>query len=233
MTMVGIFKAKSTGKYSPFPYSAIFANASICTIYGFFGKNSDLIICNSPGIILAIIYLVIFWIYCEPCPRYQSICLFIILTVAISGTTVGLSFTSDDTSSSVFGILMDISGMIQYGSPLVKVYDVVKSQSSNGLPMPLTLGTLFCSACWSVYAIIKKDIFVLLLNGVGVVLALIQLSLFCIYPSKGGDKDVSGETILKSDEKLTAPSLQLLIEEDTIEYYEDEVNPGNNWYSEN
>lgn len=196
--MVGVIKEKTTGKYSPFPYAAIFANATVCTIYGVFSKNLDLIICNAPGIVLAISYLIIFWVFCQPCPRYQSMALFVVLIIAIAGTTVGLTFTDDDTSSQVFGILLDITGMIQYGSPLVKAYDVIKSQSSKGLPLPLVLGTLFCSSCWTIYAIIKKDIYVLLQNGVGVVLALFQLSLFCIYPSK--------KYIQKEDEMSPLPS---------------------------
>lgn len=61
MTMIGIVKERTTGKYSHIPYAAIFANSMVNTIYGFFSDNMDLIICNSPGVILAIIFLIIFW----------------------------------------------------------------------------------------------------------------------------------------------------------------------------
>lgn len=77
---------------------------------------------------------------------------------------------------------MDVTGILQYAAPLVKVYAVITSKCTKGLPLPLAIGTTFCSTCWTIYSIVENDMFLLLQNAVGALLSYFQLSLFCIYP---------------------------------------------------
>lgn len=211
--MYEFFKAKTTSNYSFYPFSAIFANATACSVYGFFSGNNDMIICNIPGAILGIIFHLIYWKYCDNDKWKVSILLFILITIILSGLTVALSFISTSISSSIFGILLNITGLIQYGSPLVKMYDIIKTKSSNGLALPLTIGTIFCSSSWTLYSSLHNDIYLLIINIIGLLLGITQALLFCIYPSKENDnetkldlnKELINENIKQEQEQVLTP----------------------------
>lgn len=118
--MRDIIKAKSTGEYSFFVYLAQFINAYCNTAYGVFKVNYNVIVGNAPGILCNLIYHGIFWRYCNKKMRIQSIISFIISLLCLLGLSIGLYIVNINVGINIFGILTNITGIIQSGSPLIK-----------------------------------------------------------------------------------------------------------------
>lgn len=62
--------------------------------------------------------------------------------------------------------------------------DIIRSKSTEGLPFPIILSGTVISILWLMYGIITNEMFMIFQNLVIVVMSVVQLSLFAIYPSK-------------------------------------------------
>ncbi len=74
-----------------------------------------------------------------------------------------------------------------YASPLATIQQVVKTRSNASLPFPLITAGCLCSFLWSVYGLLRQDAFVLLPNSISLLLGILQLSLFYIYPDPANE----------------------------------------------
>ena len=68
-------------------------------------------------------------------------------------------------------------------APLASVVTVVRSRSTESLPFYLILATIAMTGSWTLYGFIIKDMFVILPNLLGCLIASGQLLLFVIYKS--------------------------------------------------
>lgn len=185
MTMIDFIKAKTTGEYSYVPYLAQFVNSLLNTEYGIFKGNVDVIIANSPGFVLNFLYHGVYWYYTDKHRRKMSVIFYAIAFVCCTGLTIGLIIAGADIAVDVLGVLMNISGIIQYASPLIKLKDVIKTKTSNGMSVPLTAGNTLCSSLWTLYGIFNSDVYLIIINGVSTVFGIIQIVIYIIYPKKG------------------------------------------------
>lgn len=60
--------------------------------------------------------------------------------------------------------------------------DVVRTKSTASLPVRMCLTGFVCAGTWTMYGMQLGNAFVIIPNGLGFLLACVQLSLFCIYP---------------------------------------------------
>ena len=68
-------------------------------------------------------------------------------------------------------------------APLASVVTVVRSRSTESLPFYLILATIAMTGSWTLYGFIIEDMFVILPNLLGCLIASGQLLLFVIYQS--------------------------------------------------
>ena len=68
-------------------------------------------------------------------------------------------------------------------APLASVVTVVRSRSTESLPFYLILATIAMTGSWTLYGFIIEDMFVILPNLLGCLIASGQLLLFVIYKS--------------------------------------------------
>ncbi|KAM6549912.1 hypothetical protein CsatB_021588 [Cannabis sativa] len=78
---------------------------------------------------------------------------------------------------------------------------VIKTKSVEYMPFYLSLTNFLNGSCWTAYALIKFDIYVLVSNGLGAISGAVQLILYACYygttPKKG-----SGEVELSAADRV-------------------------------
>ena len=81
------------------------------------------------------------------------------------------------------GLLSSSMSVLYCAAPLASVVTVVRSRSTESLPFYLILATIAMTGSWTLYGFIIKDMFVILPNLLGCLIASGQLLLFVIYKS--------------------------------------------------
>lgn len=70
--------------------------------------------------------------------------------------------------------------------PLQKV--VLKKRCCDSMPLPLCTANLLVSSQWCLYGLLVGDVYIVIPNGAGVLLALLQMSLFLVFPRVPGGR---------------------------------------------
>lgn len=178
------YNTKTTGKYSSFPFIAMFFNCTIASIYGILIDDLPLLITNYPCAIISVIYMLMYWKYADAKPRMKSIVVAFFALAIVVGLGVLAAYIPKTTREMMFGIIMCCTGIIMYGSPLTKMYDVIRTRSTNGMPFYFSLTDFICTTVWMIYGYMIMNVFIIIPNTVGAILSLIQLSLFTLFGSK-------------------------------------------------
>jgi hypothetical protein len=66
----------------------------------------------------------------------------------------------DSATTDLLGIAAAGFNTGMYASPLSAMATVVRTQSVEFMPLPLTLGTIWCSLAWGAYAFYVGDLFI-------------------------------------------------------------------------
>ena len=72
---------------------------------------------------------------------------------------------------------------------------VVRTQSVEFMPLPLTLACLASSLFWGLYGFVLWDYWILLPQTVGVTAGIAQVALWCYYYKPKQDATVQVETV--------------------------------------
>ncbi|PKU81014.1 Bidirectional sugar transporter SWEET6b [Dendrobium catenatum] len=96
-------------------------------------------------------------------------------------TLVLLTLHTHDLRSLIVGIIAIIFCIWMYASPLSIMKLVIKTKSVKYMPFWLSFTGFLNGVCWTSYALIKIDIFLLIPNGLGAILGLLQLLLYAFY----------------------------------------------------
>ncbi|MQL80387.1 hypothetical protein Taro_012833 [Colocasia esculenta] len=203
-TFFKICKTKEVGDYSPIPYLATLVNCTMWVFYGlpFVTPDSLLVITiNSCGLAFEATYLIIFVIYATPAGRRK---VFLVLAgeivfLAVVAVGVLLGTHVHKKRSLIVGVLCVIFGTCMYAAPLAAMVSYVPGSSYNVpfiipactwlptataphyMPLPLSLASFLNGVAWTTYALIRFDIFITIPNGLGTLLAVVQLVLYCCY----------------------------------------------------
>ncbi|KAE8677992.1 Cyclophilin 38 isoform 1 [Hibiscus syriacus] len=86
------------------------------------------------------------------------------------------------------GIIADVFNVIMYALPLAIWKKVFDTRSVEYMPFWLSLAGLSNGVCWTIYALIQFEIFILVSNGLGSILGAIQLGLYAYFYFNGNDK---------------------------------------------
>ncbi|KAL5080070.1 hypothetical protein RYX36_008491 [Vicia faba] len=160
---------KAVEEFKPDPYLATLLNCAVWVFYGmpFVHPNSTLVVTiNSVGFVSELVYIIIFYIYATTKGRKNILIVVLIETIFFVGVVLITMFALHGTTkrSLVVGIIADIFNIMMYASPLTIVVT---------------------------YAILPPfDIYVLISNGIGAVLGLVQLIIYaCYYSCKGENNE--------------------------------------------
>nr|XP_043621476.1 bidirectional sugar transporter SWEET6b-like [Erigeron canadensis] len=185
-TIYRIAKNKSVEEFSPDPYIACVMNCLLWIFYGmpFNHPNSTLVITiNAIGLALELIYLSVFLMFGTKKHRVKimgGLFVEVVFLAIVAFCDLRFLHTHKERSTLV-GILCIVFGIIMYGAPLTIMKKVVKTKSVEFMPFPLSLAGFLNGVCWSTYALLKFDLFILIANGVGGFLGFLQLCLYAWY----------------------------------------------------
>uniref|UniRef100_A0A9J2Q7Y1 Sugar transporter SWEET1 n=1 Tax=Ascaris lumbricoides TaxID=6252 RepID=A0A9J2Q7Y1_ASCLU len=70
-------------------------------------------------------------------------------------------------------------------APLLALGEVIRSKSTENLPLPLCLANLLVTSEWLLYGFLVEDFFIKFPNAIAVMISIAQIVPFAIYPRKG------------------------------------------------
>ncbi|XP_021283030.1 bidirectional sugar transporter SWEET16-like [Herrania umbratica] len=179
-----VVKKKSTENYNGVLYITNLLSASLWTFYGTITPDGLLLITvNVTGAIFHLIYVTLFLIYAPRDKKIKTAKLVAVLDVGFLGVLIAVALLAihGDTRLTFVGILCAVFSVIVYASPLLVMKTVVRTKSVEYMPFLLSLILLFNGGIWTFYALLAKDYFVRVPNGIGFFLGTIQLLLYARY----------------------------------------------------
>ncbi|KAF6208843.1 hypothetical protein GE061_014584, partial [Apolygus lucorum] len=156
--------------------------------HGYLLNDPAMIPVNLFAIGLNMIYFLIFLAYSD--------CRGTIITnlvKSVIGACALVSYTFLDSNNervlTVYGTMVTGLMFALIAAPLKDLKEIIKNQDTGSLPFPMILSGTIVMSLWFLYGVILENVFIVVQNGVGLLLSAVQLSLFVIYPSKPTKKD--------------------------------------------
>ncbi|EFO19347.2 hypothetical protein LOAG_09148 [Loa loa] len=180
---VSIWKRQSTKDISAVPFLMGVLGAVYWLRYGLMKMDYTMIAVNVFAATLMSLYLIFYyfmtkkklWISIEVCAVIFLISLMLLLVQIYEHDIFHpLGFTC-----MTFNIL-------NFGAPLAGLKVVLRQRSCETLPLPMCIANLFVSSQWALYGLLVSDVYIITPNAIGMLLAMIQIGLFLIFPMKQG-----------------------------------------------
>ncbi|XP_031382025.1 bidirectional sugar transporter SWEET4-like [Punica granatum] len=186
-TFIRIWKKGAVEQYSPVPYLATLVNCMLWVLYGIplVHPNSTLVMTiNGSGTAIEVIFILVFLFYCSDPRKRLRILVVLTLELALIAALSTLVLTivhTHDRRSMIVGIICVLFTIMMYASPLSIMKLVITTKSVEYMPFFLSLASFANGLCWTIYAIIRFDIFIVVPNGIGSIFGLAQLILYATY----------------------------------------------------
>ncbi|KAG3161501.1 hypothetical protein PC128_g20791 [Phytophthora cactorum] len=183
-------KMKSTGDMSVLPCVLLYANCYLLCWYSYAVDNIiPLFLTAALGVISGAILAVFFYKWTahkRDVMKVFIISAIVMLLETVYGLIALLGWTGQSRSSTgtALGVLVIISSVGLYASPMATIRHVIRTKTSSSMPFTMGVVNVINSFCWVVYAILVDDVFILVPNASGALLGSIQLILTLIYPRK-------------------------------------------------
>jgi solute carrier family 50 protein (sugar transporter) len=181
-----IVRNRKVEAFSGVPYLTAALNCSLWTFYGLPVVDFQvlLVTINAAGTGLELFYITVYLLFSEGKPRLKVVKLFIAMAlgfIVMAGLVLGLVHDLN-TRRAILGVLGATLATLMYGAPLTIMKMVIETKSVEFMPFLLSLFVFLNSLAWTIYAIMpKKDFYVLVPNVIGLVLGTGQLVLYAIY----------------------------------------------------
>ncbi|XP_071810994.1 sugar transporter SWEET1-like [Apostichopus japonicus] len=176
-----------------FPFLSMCVSATFWLKYGILKEDSVIMIVNSTGMVLGMMYLAVYYYFCTNREYVFKMLSYAVLVVFPVLCYVKFYVLDLATAMNHLGFVCSVGTILMYGSPLVSVSQVVRNKSTEYLSFPLCLANFLVSGMWFVYGRMVEDLVMQVPNFIGSLLGLIQVSLFALYPSGGAKKyDMGG-----------------------------------------
>ncbi|CAH9132202.1 unnamed protein product [Cuscuta epithymum] len=193
--IVKIWSERKVAHFSSAPYLATFINCGLWLVYGtpiIHPKGLLVMTINGAGVAIEVVFLFVFFFCSDKRKRLElgvAILVEVIFFAALVALVITLAHTWE-TRSAVVGGIAALASIVMYASPLASMKLVITTKSVEYMPLSLSVCSLVNSLCWSLYALMRMEIFILAPNGIGVLLGLAQILLYAKYykSSKGVER---------------------------------------------
>ncbi|GLJ41872.1 hypothetical protein SUGI_0866970 [Cryptomeria japonica] len=138
---------------------------------------------NGTGFILELCYLIIFLAFASKKIKVKTLKIIVsmimaYITLAVVVITVLHQYTARQLLAGTVGGLLSI---VMYASPLSVMGLVIRTKSVEYMPFLLSVFNLLNAAVWASFSLLTKDIFLGVPNGVGCLLATVQVTVYAMY----------------------------------------------------
>ncbi|KAF7063347.1 hypothetical protein CFC21_069873, partial [Triticum aestivum] len=181
-----IVRSRSTEDFEAAPYVLTLLNTLLWLYYGLTKPDGLLIATvNGFGAVMETIYIALFLIYAvDNAKRVKTAKLVAVLDIGFFGVVFAattFAIGGLDMKIMVIGLICACLSVFMYGSPLTAVRTVIASRSVEYMPFFLSFFLFLNGGVWATYAILDKDVFLGVPNGIGCFLGGIQLVIYAIY----------------------------------------------------
>ncbi|XP_057962691.1 bidirectional sugar transporter SWEET16-like isoform X2 [Malania oleifera] len=186
-TFSGVVKKKSTEDYKALPYITTLLSTSLWTFYGLLKPGGLLVVTvNGTGTVFQFIYVTLFLIYAPNNKKVKLTKLVGLLDVGFLGLVIAITLLAfhGDMRLTFSGVICAAFTIGMYAAPLSVMRTVIKTQSVEFMPFPLSFFLFLNASSWSTYALLVKDYYIGVPNGIGLVLGSSQLLIYAIYKNK-------------------------------------------------
>ncbi|XP_020588836.1 bidirectional sugar transporter SWEET4-like [Phalaenopsis equestris] len=203
---IRICKKKSVEEFSVIPYAATLLNCMLWMVFGLpiVHPNSTLVLTiNSVGTLIELCYVILYLVFSTGPKRTKALLLFLgdMTFVAIVVVVVLTCFHTHDRRSLIVGILCVIFCIMMYLAPLSVMKMVIQTKSVEYMPLSISVASFFNGLCWTIYALIRFDIYITIPNTLGLLFSITQLVLHAVY-YKSTQKQIT-EKKMKGKDGLT------------------------------
>ncbi|KAG7189687.1 hypothetical protein KM043_017358 [Ampulex compressa] len=177
---------KGTSKgFDPMPF---IGGVGMCTLmlrHAWMLGDPAMVNVNVFGLLMNMLYMTVFYYYS---PETSNLLAMVGKVTAFVAAILAYA-ELEDPEKIVYrmGMIVTVLLLMLMSAPLAHLGQIIKTKNTDILPFPLTLMGTVVTAHWLLYGIIVDNVFIIFQNAVGVVLCMVQLSLFAIYPSKKQD----------------------------------------------
>ena len=81
-------------------------------------------------------------------------------------------------------IIVNLNLVFFYGAPLSTIYQVLKTRSCASIHVPTMLTNTANGAFWFAYGVAVWDLFIVIPNGLGALLGVVQFVLRIVFPNR-------------------------------------------------
>ncbi|KAJ1348093.1 hypothetical protein KIN20_003319 [Parelaphostrongylus tenuis] len=181
-----IMRRKGTTDISGVPFLMGALGGSFWLRYGLLKLDYTMIIVNVVGVTLFTIYCLFYLAYSKPKWRFGiKLC----LVASVIATMIIL--VAWRPNMDYLGLACMTFNIINFGAPLAGLGVVLRKRCCDTVPLPMCIANLLVSSQWFLYGNIVRDAYIMVPNGIGMALAVIQLSLFVIFPRRENGKSVA------------------------------------------
>ncbi|KAL2468621.1 Nodulin MtN3 family protein [Forsythia ovata] len=195
-TFKQVVKKKSTENYKGLPYITTLLSTTLWTFYGLLKPGGLLVVTvNGAGAALHIIYVSLFLIYAPKNIKVKSIKLVGILDMVFPAVVIAviLLVFRGGMRLTLAGILCAALTIGMYAAPLSAMRTVIQMKSVKYMPFSLSFFQFLNGGVWFAYAMLVKDVYIGVPNGVGFVLGSAQLVLYMMYKNKSSKESEERE----------------------------------------
>ncbi|KAF1759676.1 hypothetical protein GCK72_016143 [Caenorhabditis remanei] len=173
----------AVGDISGVPFLMGVLGGSFWLRYGLLKMDYTMIIVNVVGVSFMAFYCVFFLVYSLPKKTFTF--QLILVVSMISGMVVWMAVKPN---LDYLGIICMTFNIMNFGAPLAGLGVVLKNREVSTLPLPMCVANFLVSSQWCLYGNLVADIYIIIPNGIGMFLAIVQLSLFVVLPIRENEK---------------------------------------------
>ncbi|CAD6198842.1 unnamed protein product [Caenorhabditis auriculariae] len=180
-----IWKRKDTDEISGAPFLMGIVGGCCWMTYGWLKNDQTVKWVTGCQVILYTSYTVFYWIMTKKklwitikVLGVAAICTSLVLSVHFFGMKV----------FHPLGIICLTLNIADFAAPLAGLRVVIRRCATSTLPLPLCIANFLVSSEWFLYGLLVHDFYLITPNGVGSLLAFIQLMLFVVLPRKPGQR---------------------------------------------
>ncbi|KAG7385273.1 hypothetical protein PHYBOEH_009089 [Phytophthora boehmeriae] len=192
--IVNVCKQKSTGEMAALPLVAMIVNNHLWALYGYLTDSIfPLMVTQLFGELAAFVFVAVYYRWCSDRRALNKLLAggLVLYLVTTAYVVLGLASVTDQKKDEVgkslgyAGILINIW---MYASPLGTVRHVLATKSSASLPINLSVMMLFTTTLWVATSIVDNDMIIMSLNIAGVLLSIIQITLYMRFRPKNQEQ---------------------------------------------
>lgn len=150
------------------------------TEYGIQIEKIHMWLCNGLGGSITIIWLMIYWVYFSNLEIIPSIVYNLLFLNMVGELFYICYFYAGLKYNDIVGYVSMVFNVLMFAAPGEKIFQVLKTNNLNILPIYSSICGTLCSSFWGVYGLAISDLKIIIPNGLGMLFSIMQIIVWII-----------------------------------------------------